>query len=113
LFDILISIFLGASALPVNIIIGVLVVLGLGTAARLVLECWHERAIRRNIRRMEEEPNLEDFPPDRNDIEIQTQPAEAQAVSIAPSEGAAVRSPPEASVTASVAATAAPDEVNR
>ncbi|KAG6552349.1 hypothetical protein Mapa_006203 [Marchantia paleacea] len=61
LFDVLISIFLGASALPVNIIIGVLVVLGLGTAARLVLECWHERVIRRNIRRMEEESNLDDF----------------------------------------------------
>ncbi|KAL2609256.1 hypothetical protein R1flu_027829 [Riccia fluitans] len=61
LFDVLISIFLGASALPVNIIIGVLVVLGLGTAARLILECWHERVIRRNIRMMEEEPSLEDL----------------------------------------------------
>ncbi|XP_002971090.2 uncharacterized protein LOC9641836 [Selaginella moellendorffii] len=53
LFDVLISIFLGASALPVNIIIGVLVVLGIGTAARLVVECWHERGLRRNIRRIE------------------------------------------------------------
>ncbi|BBN18268.1 hypothetical protein MPTK1_8g01170 [Marchantia polymorpha subsp. ruderalis] len=66
LFDVLISIFLGASALPVNIIIGVLVVLGLGTAARLVLECWHERVIRRNIRRMEEESNMDDFAADQS-----------------------------------------------
>jgi hypothetical protein len=56
LFDVLISVFLGASALPINIIIGVLVVLGLGTAARLILECWHERAIRRNIQQMENMP---------------------------------------------------------
>lgn len=53
MFDVLISYYLGASALPVNIIIGVLVVLGLGTAARLVMECCHERSIRRSIRRME------------------------------------------------------------
>ncbi|KAJ6753450.1 E3 UBIQUITIN-PROTEIN LIGASE MARCH11 ISOFORM X1 [Salix purpurea] len=33
LLDVLISITLGVSALPVNIIIGVIVVLGLGTAA--------------------------------------------------------------------------------
>eukprot|EP00250_Pteridium_aquilinum_P006310 c16253_g1_i2 orf=1111-1761(+) len=53
MFDVLISYYLGASALPVNIIIGVLVVLGLGTAARLIMECCHERSVRRSIRRME------------------------------------------------------------
>ncbi|KAK9145897.1 hypothetical protein Sjap_005800 [Stephania japonica] len=47
LLDVLISISLGVSALPVNIIIGVLVVLGLGTALRLALECCHELTIRR------------------------------------------------------------------
>lgn len=53
MFDVLISYYLGASALPVNIIIGVLVILGLGTAARLVMECCNERNIRARIRRME------------------------------------------------------------
>jgi hypothetical protein len=56
LFDVLISIFLGASALPVNIIIGVLVVLGLGTAVRLILECCHQRIMQRNLRRLELQP---------------------------------------------------------
>ncbi|CAK7357512.1 unnamed protein product [Dovyalis caffra] len=42
LLDVLISITLGVSALPVNIIIGVIVVLGLGTALRLALEFCHE-----------------------------------------------------------------------
>ncbi|XP_072957052.1 uncharacterized protein [Typha angustifolia] len=42
LLDVLISVSLGVSALPVNIIIGVLIVLGLGTALRLALECCHE-----------------------------------------------------------------------
>lgn len=42
LLDVLLSILLGVSALPVNIIIGVLIVLGLGTAFRLALECCHE-----------------------------------------------------------------------
>lgn len=57
---------------------GVLVVLGLGTAARLVLECWHERVIRRNIQRMEEEPNFEDFPPEHvnNILDTPTDPPE-------------------------------------
>ncbi|KAK9093694.1 hypothetical protein Scep_025163 [Stephania cephalantha] len=49
LLDVLISISLGVSALPVNIIIGVLVVLGLGTALRLALECCHELTIRRAV----------------------------------------------------------------
>lgn len=53
LFDVLISYYLGASALPVNIIIGVLVVLGLGTAARLIMECCEHRSVTRRIRRME------------------------------------------------------------
>ncbi|KAH7307744.1 hypothetical protein KP509_22G075000 [Ceratopteris richardii] len=59
LFDVLISYYLGASALPVNIIIGVLVVLGLGTAARLIMECCHQRAITRSIRRMEMVADME------------------------------------------------------
>ncbi|KAI5075194.1 hypothetical protein GOP47_0009270 [Adiantum capillus-veneris] len=53
MFDVLISYYLGASALPVNIIIGVLVVLGLGTGARLIMECCHHRSVSRSIRRME------------------------------------------------------------
>ncbi|KAL6006634.1 hypothetical protein ACLOJK_032127 [Asimina triloba] len=56
LLDVLISISLGVSALPVNIIIGVLVVLGLGTALRLALECCHEWSVRRSIQRAD--PNL-------------------------------------------------------
>ncbi|XP_042024051.1 E3 ubiquitin-protein ligase MARCHF9-like isoform X1 [Salvia splendens] len=42
LLDVLISVTLGVSALPVNIIIGVIVVLGLGTALRLGLEFCQE-----------------------------------------------------------------------
>ncbi|XP_008784616.1 uncharacterized protein LOC103703518 isoform X2 [Phoenix dactylifera] len=53
LLDVLISVSLGVSALPVNIIIGVLIVLGLGTALRLTLECCHEWGSRRNIQRAE------------------------------------------------------------
>ncbi|XP_058105116.1 uncharacterized protein LOC131248716 isoform X2 [Magnolia sinica] len=57
LLDVLISISLGVSALPVNIIIGVLVVLGLGTALRLALECCHEWSLRRSIRRADTDIN--------------------------------------------------------
>ena len=53
LLDVLISVSLGVSALPVNIIIGVLVVLGLGTALRLALECCQEFGSRRSMPRME------------------------------------------------------------
>ncbi|XP_068635792.1 uncharacterized protein [Aristolochia californica] len=53
LLDVLISISLGVSALPVNIIIGVLIVLGLGTAMRLALECCHEWRMRRLVQRMD------------------------------------------------------------
>ncbi|KAJ6804555.1 uncharacterized protein M6B38_183825 [Iris pallida] len=49
LLDVLISISLGVSALPVNIIIGVLIVLGLGTAFRLALECCRAWGPRRNV----------------------------------------------------------------
>ncbi|KAI0488373.1 hypothetical protein KFK09_028203 [Dendrobium nobile] len=49
LLDVLLSILLGVSALPVNIIIGVLIVLGLGTAFRLALECCHEWGTRRHV----------------------------------------------------------------
>ncbi|CAA6666924.1 unnamed protein product [Spirodela intermedia] len=48
LLDVLISISLGVSALPANIIIGVLIMLGLGTALRLSLECCHGWSLRRN-----------------------------------------------------------------
>lgn len=51
LLDVLISITLGVSALPVNIIIGVIVVLGLGTALRLALEFCHEWNLRRVAQR--------------------------------------------------------------
>ncbi|XP_062200420.1 uncharacterized protein LOC133903086 isoform X1 [Phragmites australis] len=60
LLDVLISVSLGVSALPVNIIIGVLIVLGLGTALRLALECCQEWGSRRNLGNM---PRLENIPP--------------------------------------------------
>ncbi|VVB05957.1 unnamed protein product [Arabis nemorensis] len=50
MLDVLISITLGVSALPVNIIIGVIVVLGLGTALRLTLEFCYEWTLRRALR---------------------------------------------------------------
>lgn len=53
LLDVLLSILLGVSALPVNIIIGVLIVLGLGTAFRLALECCHEWGTRRHVQGMD------------------------------------------------------------
>ncbi|KAJ8511852.1 hypothetical protein OPV22_002286 [Ensete ventricosum] len=49
LLDVLVSVSLGVSALPVNIIIGVLIVLGLGTSFRLALECCQEWGARRNL----------------------------------------------------------------
>ncbi|KAL6568877.1 hypothetical protein OROHE_003618 [Orobanche hederae] len=51
--DVLISITLGVSALPVNIIIGVIVVFGLGTALRLALEFCQEWNVRRAVQRVE------------------------------------------------------------
>lgn len=62
LLDVLISITLGVSALPVNIIIGVIVVLGLGTALRLALEFCHEWNLRRVVQRVETNVNLGDHP---------------------------------------------------
>ncbi|XP_044486186.1 uncharacterized protein LOC123211487 isoform X2 [Mangifera indica] len=58
LLDVLISITLGVSALPVNIIIGVIVVLGLGTALRLALEFCHEWSLRRVVQRGDTNVNL-------------------------------------------------------
>ncbi|XP_022762291.1 uncharacterized protein LOC111308236 isoform X2 [Durio zibethinus] len=58
LLDVLISITLGVSALPVNILIGVIVVLGLGTALRLALEFCHEWSIRRAVQRAETNATL-------------------------------------------------------
>ncbi|KAJ8768385.1 hypothetical protein K2173_021538 [Erythroxylum novogranatense] len=58
LLDVLISITLGVSALPVNIIIGVIVVLGLGTALRLALEFCHEWNFRRVAQRVDTNVNL-------------------------------------------------------
>ncbi|GMH09617.1 hypothetical protein Nepgr_011458 [Nepenthes gracilis] len=49
LLDVLISISLGVSPLPVNIIIGVIVLLGLGTAFRLALEFCHQWSVRRLV----------------------------------------------------------------
>uniref|UniRef100_A0A6N2K7P6 RING-CH-type domain-containing protein n=1 Tax=Salix viminalis TaxID=40686 RepID=A0A6N2K7P6_SALVM len=57
LLDVLISITLGVSALPVNIIIGVIVVLGLGTALRLALEFCHEWSFRRAVQRADANEN--------------------------------------------------------
>ncbi|KAL5551451.1 hypothetical protein UlMin_001627 [Ulmus minor] len=62
LLDVLISITLGVSALPVNIIIGVIVVLGLGTALRLALEFCHEWSVRRVVQRVETNANLRFHP---------------------------------------------------
>ncbi|KAI6706924.1 hypothetical protein NL676_009886 [Syzygium grande] len=56
--DVLISVTLGVSALPVNIIIGVIVVLGLGTALRLALEFCHEWSMRRVAQRVEANGNI-------------------------------------------------------
>ncbi|XP_074577601.1 uncharacterized protein LOC141834043 [Curcuma longa] len=49
LLDVLVSVSLGVSALPVNIIIGVLIVLGLGTSFRLAIECCQEQSTRRSL----------------------------------------------------------------
>ncbi|KAG8382588.1 hypothetical protein BUALT_Bualt05G0093200 [Buddleja alternifolia] len=58
LLDVLISVTLGVSALPVNIIIGVIVVLGLGTALRLALEFCQDWNVRRVVQRVEANANL-------------------------------------------------------
>ncbi|XP_024385463.1 uncharacterized protein [Physcomitrium patens] len=44
---------IGYAAMPIGFFFGVLVVLGLGTAVRLVLECCHERNVERSIQQME------------------------------------------------------------
>ncbi|KAJ4956154.1 hypothetical protein NE237_012937 [Protea cynaroides] len=62
ILDVLISISLGVSALPVNIIIGVLVVLGLGTALRLTLECCHEWSLRRVVERVDTDVDVGYYP---------------------------------------------------
>ncbi|KAJ9706420.1 hypothetical protein PVL29_001767 [Vitis rotundifolia] len=62
LLDVLISIVLGVSALPVNIIIGVIVVLGLGTAIRLALEFCHEWSVRRVSQRVDTNVTLGYYP---------------------------------------------------
>lgn len=58
LLDVLISISLGVTALPVNIIIGVVIVLGLGTALRLALEFCNEWRVRRVVHRVEANASL-------------------------------------------------------
>ncbi|CAN1779428.1 hypothetical protein LINPERHAP1_LOCUS14744 [Linum perenne] len=58
LLDVLISITLGLSALPVNIIIGVIVVIGLGTALRLALEFCHDWSSRRGVQRVDANVNI-------------------------------------------------------
>ncbi|XP_012839611.1 PREDICTED: E3 ubiquitin-protein ligase MARCH2-like [Erythranthe guttata] len=58
LLDVLISVTLGVSALPVNIIIGVIVVLGLGTALRLGLEFCQEWNVRRAVQRVGTNANI-------------------------------------------------------
>ncbi|XP_016903261.1 uncharacterized protein LOC103482880 isoform X3 [Cucumis melo] len=62
LLDILISITLGVSALPVNIIIGVIVVLGLGTVFRLALEFFQEWNSARVSQRVESNVTIGYFP---------------------------------------------------
>ncbi|KAM5571405.1 hypothetical protein ABKV19_011817 [Rosa sericea] len=53
LLDVLISATLGISAVPINIIIGVIVVLGLGTVLRLALAFCHEWSSRRVVQRVD------------------------------------------------------------
>ncbi|XP_004309508.1 PREDICTED: E3 ubiquitin-protein ligase MARCH4 [Fragaria vesca subsp. vesca] len=53
MLDVLISTTLGISAVPVNIIIGVIVVLGLGTILRLALAFCHEWSTRSVVQRVE------------------------------------------------------------
>ncbi|XP_022970090.1 E3 ubiquitin-protein ligase MARCH2-like isoform X3 [Cucurbita maxima] len=62
LLDILISITLGVSALPVNIIIGVIVVLGLGTVFRLAVEFVQEWNSTRVSQRVESNVTIGYFP---------------------------------------------------
>ncbi|XP_010518172.1 PREDICTED: uncharacterized protein LOC104793511 [Camelina sativa] len=61
MLDVLISITLGVSALPVNIIIGVIVVLGLGTALRLTLEFCYEWSLRRAVQRAVQRAEANNF----------------------------------------------------
>ncbi|EOA29024.1 hypothetical protein CARUB_v10025278mg [Capsella rubella] len=61
MLDVLISITLGVSALPVNIIIGVIVVLGLGTALRLTLEFCYEWSLRRAVHRAVQRAEANNF----------------------------------------------------
>ncbi|XP_068307507.1 uncharacterized protein [Pyrus communis] len=53
MLDVLMSVTLGVSALPSNIIISIIVVLGLGTALRLALEFLHEWSLRRAVQRVD------------------------------------------------------------
>ncbi|XP_022159785.1 E3 ubiquitin-protein ligase MARCH2 isoform X3 [Momordica charantia] len=62
LLDVLISITLGVSALPVNIIIGVIVVLGLGTVFRLALEFFQEWSSTRGLQRVESNITIGYYP---------------------------------------------------
>ncbi|XP_040987542.1 uncharacterized protein LOC121235285 isoform X1 [Juglans microcarpa x Juglans regia] len=58
LLDVLISITLGISALPINVIIGVIIVLGLGTGLRVALDFCHEWSLRRVVQRVETNVSL-------------------------------------------------------
>ncbi|KAG6636396.1 hypothetical protein CIPAW_11G108300 [Carya illinoinensis] len=58
LLDVLISITLGISALPINVIIGVIIVLGLGTGLRVALDFFHEWSLRRVVQRVETNVSL-------------------------------------------------------
>lgn len=58
LLDVLMSITLGVSALPVSSIIGVILVLGIGTAIRLGLEFCHAWSARRAAHRVQTNVNL-------------------------------------------------------
>jgi hypothetical protein len=51
---------IGYAAMPIGFLFGVLVVLGLGTAVRLVLEYMHEKNMRRRIELLELDPVPED-----------------------------------------------------
>ncbi|WVZ59349.1 hypothetical protein U9M48_009502 [Paspalum notatum var. saurae] len=132
LLDVLISVSLGVSALPVNIIIGVLIVLGLGTALRLALECCQEWGSRRNMGNMSRLENIpptgyhpavpdelgqvyqspipfqhgpannHDGPCPSHSVRIPTTPTTDSAVETVDEEGQSRVSPPSAAVTAMI-----------
>ncbi|KAK4804160.1 hypothetical protein SAY86_003977 [Trapa natans] len=63
LLDVLLSMTFGVSAVPINVIIGVVIILGLGTSLRLMLDCYHEWSSRRPVPRLDTNVNITYLPP--------------------------------------------------